>query len=190
MNGDKKSVELIVYVDENGVPTGETAPKLEAHNSSTRLHAAFSCYIFDDKGRILVTRRALGKKVWPGVWTNSVCGHPGPDESHESAIARRADYELGMKIKDLSVMLPDYVYKTTPFNGIVEYEFCPVYLARMSSDPNPNAEEVEAYKWIEWDEFVAHLADDDGGNHWSFWCKDQVRRFRPEILKSYLNPRT
>ena len=86
--------ELIVYVDENGIPTGETAPKLDAHTLNTRLHAAFSCYIFNDQGEFLVTRRALTKKVWPGVWTNSVCGHPGPGESNESAIIRRAKYEL------------------------------------------------------------------------------------------------
>jgi isopentenyl-diphosphate delta-isomerase len=59
--------ELIYYVDENDIPTGETAPKLEAHTANTRLHAAFSCYIFNDKGEFLVTQRAKSKKVWPGV---------------------------------------------------------------------------------------------------------------------------
>ena len=97
--------ELIVYVDDQGVPTGETAPKLDAHTNHTRLHAAFSCYIFNDNGQILVTRRALTKKVWPGVWTNSVCGHPGPGEMDDDAIVRRAEYELGMTIDDI---LGDY----------------------------------------------------------------------------------
>ncbi len=178
--------ELIVYVDEDGVPTGETAPKLDAHNANTRLHAAFSCYIFNDLGQILVTRRALTKKVWPGVWTNSVCGHPGPDESNTDAITRRADYELGMQVSDVSVILPKYIYKTPPFNGIVEYEFCPVHLARMVTAPSPNPDEVNDYKWLNWSDFAFELQSDKD-DVWSFWCKDQVKQFDDQILRPYIN---
>jgi isopentenyl-diphosphate delta-isomerase len=180
--------ELIVYVDNNGVPTGETAPKLDAHTSDTRLHAAFSCYIFNGDGKILVTRRSLAKKVWPGVWTNSVCGHPAPDESNNQAIVRRADYELGMKVSDIKVILPNYMYKTPPFNGIVENEFCPVYLARLVSNPSPNPDEVADYKWMNWDDFVIEL-NSDAINKWSFWCKDQVKQFDEKTLLLYLNKR-
>lgn len=176
--------ELIYYVDEQGVPTGETAPKLAAHTAKTRLHAAFSCYVFNENGQILVTRRASTKKVWPGVWTNSVCGHPAPGESDEDAIARRADFELGMTIADVEVMLPDYIYKTPPFNGIIEYEFCPVYLARMESEPTPNSAEVDDFKWMNWNEFMTELKKDKN-NAWSFWCKDQVKRFDQDILRRY-----
>lgn len=182
---DNPNQELIVYVDEEGIPTGETAPKLDAHTGSTRLHAAFSCYIFNDEGKILVTRRALTKKVWPGVWTNSVCGHPAPGESDEDAIIRRAEYELGMKVNDVEVILPSYKYKTPPFNGIVENEFCPVYLARMGSSPSPNPAEVEDYKWMNWSDFATELKTDDE-NEWSFWCKDQVRQFNNNILSPYI----
>lgn len=177
--------ELIVYVDDQGVPTGETAPKLDAHTNHTRLHAAFSCYIFNDLGQILVTRRALTKKVWPGVWTNSVCGHPGPGEMDENAIVRRAQYELGMDVDDIEVILPDYIYKTPLFNGIIENEFCPVYLARMSSDPSPNVDEVDDFKWMDWNDFVVELKKDNL-NIWSFWCKDQVKRFDRDILEPYI----
>lgn len=177
--------ELIVYVDEQGVPTGETAAKLDAHTGNTRLHAAFSCYIFNEKGEILVTRRALTKKVWPGVWTNSVCGHPGPGEMDEYAIVRRSEYELGMEIDDIQVILPDYRYKTPPFNGIVENEFCPVYLAKIATDPSPNPDEVCDYKWMSWSDFISHLKS-DSKNEWSFWCKDQVKRFDQDILKPYI----
>ena len=178
--------EFVVYVDKNGVPTGETAPKLDAHTADTRLHLAFSCYIFNDLGQILVTRRALTKKVWPGVWTNSVCGHPAPGEMMFDAIARRADYELGMKIKDIVVMLPNYSYITPPFNGIVENEFCPVHLARMVSMPSPNPDEVDDYKWMDWADFVSELQSDTTDT-WSFWCKDQVRQFDDKILAPYIS---
>jgi isopentenyl-diphosphate delta-isomerase len=177
--------ELIVYVDDQGVPTGETAPKLDAHTGNTRLHAAFSCYVFNEDSKLLVTQRALTKKVWPGVWTNSVCGHPGPGESDEDAIIRRTDYELGMQVTDISVILPNYKYRTPPFNGIVENEFCPVYLAVIdSSYPTLNPSEVEDYKWMDWNDFVTELKKDD--NKWSFWCKDQVRQFNKKILAPYI----
>jgi isopentenyl-diphosphate delta-isomerase len=177
--------ELIVYVDDQGVPTGETALKLDAHTNNTRLHAAFSCYIFNDDGQILVTRRALSKKVWPGVWTNSVCGHPGPGEADEAAIVRRSDYELGMQVTDIEVILPNYKYRTPPFNGIVENEFCPVYLARLLSDPSPNPAEVEDYKWMDWTDFIIELKTDNG-NNWSFWCKDQIKQFNKKVLAPYI----
>ena len=177
--------ELIYYVDKNDTPTGETAPKLEAHTSETRLHAAFSCYIFNEKGEFLVTQRALSKKVWPGVWTNSVCGHPAPNESREDAIVRRTDYELGMTIKDLQVVLPNYIYKTPPFNGIIEHEYCPVFVAFAASEPSPNPDEVEAFKWMPWDEFVKAATDDDA-DIWSWWCKDQIKQLTKNEMFSKL----
>lgn len=165
--------ELIVYVDSNGAPTGETAPKLEAHNAHTRLHSAFSCYIFNDQNKLLVTQRALAKKVWPGVWTNSVCGHPLPDESRTDALRRRAEYELGVRVEDVELILPMYTYKTPPYRGIIEHEFCPVYVAHIASELVPNPEEVEDYQWLNWDEFVRQ-ARADNDDTWSWWCKDQI----------------
>lgn len=163
--------ELIVLVDENGSEVG-TAPKLESHHANTPLHKAFSCYIFNDRGQLLVTQRALSKKVWPGVWTNSVCGHPGPGESHENAIRRRAQEELGMSVGDIKVVLPNYRYKTPPFNGIVENEVCPVFVARMAKDPNPNPDEVEDIVWMDWKEYAEDVKTHP--EKYSYWAKDQL----------------
>jgi isopentenyl-diphosphate Delta-isomerase len=176
--------ELIVYVDKQGIPTGKTAQKLDAHNDHTLLHAAFSCYIFDGSGRLLVVRRALIKKVWPGVWTNSVCGHLAPGESYEHAVMRRADFELGMKIEALKAVLPAYTYTSPPFNGIIENEFCPVYFAKAASKLIPNPNEVDAYKWLGWDEFMAEIRADKA-SQWSYWCKDQVKQFQNDILDTF-----
>lgn len=173
--------ELVVYVHENGTPTGKTAPKLKAHHGSTKLHLAFSCYIFNDKGEFLVTQRALSKKVWPGVWTNSVCGHPAPDEDIIDAIKRRLKDELGMEAKDFKVVLPKYHYTTPPFNGIIENEFCPVFVARMVSKPRPNPEEVEAFRWVSWRQFVSEV-ENDPSDIYSWWCKDQVKRLEDHSL--------
>lgn len=167
--------ELIVYVTPDGKPTGETAPKLAAHNLHTRLHSAFSCYVFNPSGKLLVTQRAHEKKVWPGVWTNSVCGHPLPEEEIIDAIRRRLDYELGMRASNFQLVLPDYVYETPAFKGVVEHEYCPVYIAQTQDEPKPNPDEVAGTRWVEWEELVHELAD-DSSNYWSWWVKDQVSR--------------
>ena len=172
--------ELIYYVNKDGTPTGETAEKYAAHNANTKLHAAFSCYVFNDKGQFLVTQRAFSKKVWPGVWTNSCCGHPAPGESREDAITRRLQDELGMTANNVQIALPSYTYQTTPYNGIIEHEFCPVYVAIATSEPVPNPNEVEAYKWIDWQDFITACAADDDTNTgiWSWWCKDQLKQLK------------
>lgn len=183
--------ELIVYVDENGQPTGRTEEKLVAHHLNTELHLAFSCYIFNKNGEILVTQRALTKKVWPGVWTNSVCGHPGPGEKMITAIKRRAVYELGMSgLSEITVVLPRYRYKTPPFKGIIENEFCPVYTAKSSQQLKPRISEVENYTWMKWQDFLAKVTLDHN-NTWSWWSKDQVRLLADQpLVKLYAKGKT
>jgi isopentenyl-diphosphate delta-isomerase len=164
--------EMIILVDEHGKQLG-TADKLSAHTADTPLHLAFSCYVFDASGRLLVTQRAHVKKVWPTVWTNSVCGHPLPGESMEDAIRRRLRYELGMTATDIRCALPTYTYKTPPYRGIIEHEFCPVFFALATSKPDPNPREVADYIWEPWDEFTK-AAMADSNNAYSWWCKDQL----------------
>ena len=165
--------ELIVLVNERGEPTGE-AEKWSSHHADTPLHLAFSCYVFDADGAFLTTRRALTKKVWPGVWSNTVCGHPAPGESFSDAIARRLDFELGMTATDIEAVLPDHIYRAPAFDGIVEYEFCPVFVARQASDPRPNPVEVDAVTLMDWDAFVRAAREDDD-DVYSWWCKNQLR---------------
>ncbi|HEX2178466.1 MAG TPA: isopentenyl-diphosphate Delta-isomerase [Actinomycetota bacterium] len=179
--------ERIVLVDETGSPIGE-ADKYQAHHLDTPLHLAFSCYVFDHRGRFLATRRAAGKQVWPGVWTNSVCGHPMPGEDVESAIRRRLDFELGMTAEDLRVALPDYRYRSPAFEGIVENEYCPVYLARSTGEPKPNPDEVGDYRWVPWPAFV-RAASIDRRDEYSWWSRDQVRRLAGHpLIAAYVRP--
>jgi isopentenyl-diphosphate delta-isomerase type 1 len=178
-------VELIVLVDEQGNPIGQ-AEKWSSHHADTPLHLAFSCYVFDGAGRLLVTRRAGSKKVWPGVWTNSVCGHPQPGESMEDAIRRRLDFELGMSAERIEVVLPAYRYRAPEFDGVVENEFCPVHFALAAAEPAPNPAEVADYRWVEWPEFVAAAESDVDGSY-SWWCKDQLKLLKghpriPEVI--------
>jgi isopentenyl-diphosphate Delta-isomerase len=173
-------IERIVFVDQNGEPTGQTGPKIQSHNRNTRLHLAFSCYIFRSSDKaFLFTRRALSKKVWPGVWTNSVCGHPFPTEAIERAIVRRAEYELGLQQLDgLSCLVPNYRYKTPPFDGVVEHEFCPIYFATTHEDPKLNPLEVEEFTWITWREYQRMIQEQEDV---SWWAKDQLKIIRSSI---------
>jgi isopentenyl-diphosphate delta-isomerase len=117
------------------------------HGADTPLHLAFSCHVFDRDGRVLVTRRALGKLTWPGVWTNAFCGHPAPDEATEDAVRRRAVRELGLTLGPLEPVLPDFRYRAVDASGVVENEICPVFRAVVDVDPAPAADEVAEWAW-------------------------------------------
>lgn len=141
------SAEMVVLLDESGLPIGEAA-KSEIHTTTTPLHLAFSCYLFNAAGELLVTRRALSKKTWPGVWTNSFCGHPAPGESMHEAIARRAQQELGAEVRDISVWDENFRYRATDASGVVENEVCPVHRATLADTLSPNPAEVMDWAWV------------------------------------------
>lgn len=140
--------ERVVLLDNDGNVVG-SANKATVHTSETPLHLAFSCHVFDGSGQVLVTRRALTKATWAGVWTNSFCGHPSPEESMEDAIARRASVELGITVRDLKLVLPDFRYRAIDASGIVENEVCPVYRAVTSDAVQANPTEVSEWEWVD-----------------------------------------
>ncbi|RBY95744.1 isopentenyl-diphosphate Delta-isomerase [Blastococcus sp. TF02-8] len=164
-------VELIVLVDDAGTAIG-TMPKPEVHHGETPLHRAFSAYLFDDEGRLLVTRRAEDKATFPGMWTNTVCGHPGPDEDDGAAIARRAGFELGLQVTDIRPALPGYRYRAE-FRGVVENEICPVYVGRFTGSPAPEPSEVGEWELLDWPAF--RRRQETEGDAWSPWCREQAR---------------
>lgn len=140
--------ELVVLLAEDGLRIG-TADKATVHTTDTPLHFAFSCHLFRDNGDVLVTRRALSKATWPGVWTNSFCGHPAPGEAIEDAIVRRARDELGAQVRDILPVLPEFRYRAVDSSGVVENEICPVYRAMISGDVTPEPTEVGEFAWVD-----------------------------------------
>ncbi len=142
-----KPIELVSLLSEEGVPIG-VADKLSVHTTDTPLHLAFSCHVFNAAGEVLVTRRALDKLTWPGVWTNSFCGHPAPDEQIEDAVRRRARAELGIEIEGLELVLPTFRYRAVDASGLVENELCPVYRAHIVGEVSPNPSEVMEFAWV------------------------------------------
>lgn len=146
--------ELVVLVDEDGNPTG-SFEKLAVHTTDTPLHLAFSCHVYNEAGKVLVTRRALSKLTWPGVWTNSFCGHPAPGEMLDDAIARRAQVELGITVSNIEPLLPGFRYHAVDASGIVENEICPVFRAVTSVEIAANPDEVEEWHWADPESFRA-----------------------------------
>jgi isopentenyl-diphosphate delta-isomerase len=140
-------IEHVSLLDDEGRIIG-TAEKLSVHTTDTPLHLAFSCHLFNQAGEVLVTRRALTKQTWPGVWTNSFCGHPAPGEPLESAVQRRAVVELGIAIERLELVLPEFRYRAVDPSGIVENEVCPVYRATTVDEVVANPLEVAEYRWV------------------------------------------
>ncbi len=171
----------VVLLDEHGSPTG-TAPRAEVHHADTPLHLAFSCYLLDGSGRVLLTRRALAKRTWPGVWTNSFCGHPRPGEKVPDAVQRHARHELGLEVTDVEPLLPDFRYRAVDASGTVENEVCPVFTARTSQLPEPNPEEVMDLRWVSPEELTAAAA----AAPWSLspWLLEQLAQIGPRPLAS------
>jgi isopentenyl-diphosphate delta-isomerase len=174
--------DRIVLVDENNDPIG-TAAKLAAHNGDTKLHRAFSVFVFNSKGELLLQQRALSKKTWPGVWSNSCCGHVMMHESTLDAAARRLKFELGLTRVNLTIALPDFRYWAEK-DGVVENELCPVLIGFTDAAPAPNPSEVETIRWIDWNEFLASL--DTAENDFSPWAVKEVRLLaESEVCKKW-----
>lgn len=158
--------EEVVLLDDRGRPVG-TADKATVHGARTPRHLAFSCYGFDAAGRVLVTRRAAGKRAFPLVWTGTCCGHPGPGEPGADAVRRRLRDELGVDGRDLALVLPDFSYRASD-GRIEENELCPVYVCRLDGDPAPDPDEVAEWVWWDWAAFLtAATAPDSVLSPWS-----------------------
>lgn len=170
--------EVVILVDEQNKEIG-TAPKESVHTATTPLHRGFSCFLFNSKKELLLTKRASGKKTFPGVWTNTVCGHPGPGEMAEDAALRRLKNELGLTglnlVKKqgstlLHVVAP-YRYRFADASGIVENEICPILVGYSDTDPTPDPKEVDEWKWVKWEEFLEEIKNNP--TIYSPWSREE-----------------
>ena len=167
--------ERVVLLNPGGAAIGDQ-PKATVHTEETPLHLAFSVHVFDDAGRVLLTRRALSKRTWPGVWTNTCCGHPGVGEPLTAAVRRRLREELGIGVDALRCVLPEFAYTARDASGIQENEICPVFAGRLhpATPVRPNPSEVMDWAWTSWDELVTAAAATPFA--FSPWAVLQVRQ--------------
>ena len=179
------SSERVVLLDNDGSAAG-TADKVGVHHAETPLHLAFSCHLFDDEGRTLLTRRALSKKTWPGAWTNTCCGHPAPGEPLVDAVHRRVRQELGVEIDDLRLLLPTFRYHAVMDDGTVENEMCPVFVGRLRGDLAPDPEEVEEVAWSPWATVLEEVSE--GRSTLSPWAISQLQALPADPLRAEPQP--
>ena len=163
-------MEHVVLVDEQNKVLG-TTPKAAVHTDQTPLHRAFSLFLFNADKKLLLQQRSRLKKTWPLVWSNSCCGHPALDESNLDAARRRVKDELGMAIDQLEEVAP-YRYCFTK-DGVMENEICPILVGTTRNEPRINPAEVEATRWVAWQDFLNEIRNDDE-EVYSPWCKEEV----------------
>ena len=136
--------ELVVLVDENDTQIG-LMPKMEAHEKAV-LHRAFSVFIFNKKGELMLQQRAAHKYHSPLLWTNTCCSHQRDGESNIEAGKRRLQEEMGFSTELKEVF--SFTYKAPFDNGLTEHEFDHVLIGFYNDQPKINPDEVEAYKWM------------------------------------------
>ena len=138
------NVHEVVLVDVNDNPLG-VMEKMEAHIQGV-LHRAFSIFLFNGKGELLLQRRALNKYHSPGLWTNTCCSHPLPDEPLHIAADRRLMEEMGMSC--VMVKAFDFIYKASLADSMIEHEFDHVFFGTTDALPSINENEVSDWKWM------------------------------------------
>lgn len=147
--------ERVVLVDELDRELG-TAEKIEAHRDGGRLHRAFSVFLFDGEGRLLLQRRAAGKYHFGGLWTNTCCSHPRPGELPVDAGRRRLGEEMGIDAELHAA--GTFVYEAhDPSSGLTERELDHVLVGRFDGSPSPNPDEVCDWRWISLNDLDAEL---------------------------------
>ncbi len=136
--------EQVILVDKNNKQIG-LMPKMEAHKKAV-LHRAFSVFVFNDKGELLLQQRAAEKYHSPLLWTNTCCSHQRDGESNLEAGKRRLQEEMGFVCELKEVF--SFIYKAPFDNGLTEHELDHVMIGTYNDFPNINKEEVESYKWM------------------------------------------
>lgn len=162
--------EEVILVDQNDREVG-VMEKLEAHQKGL-LHRAFSIFIFNSKGELLLQQRALDKYHSAGLWSNTCCSHPYPNESTGEAAKRRLQEEMGMTTPLESIF--SFTYKAFFDNGLIENEFDYVYFGRTDDLPIVNATEVNDYKYVLVEDLLLDM--DANPKKYTEWLKDCIRK--------------
>lgn len=175
--------EELILVDEHDREIG-TMQKADCHDGDGLLHRAFSVFVFDDRGRLLMQQRSAAKRLWPLYWSNSCCSHPRAGEEIDDAVSRRLEQELGLSCD------PEFVFKfryQASFGDLgSEHELCSVYLGQIDSAPQPNANEIADTRFVTGAELAA--AFESAPERFTPWFRmewDRLTTEYAERLRAY-----
>jgi len=169
-------IEKVILVDENDRAVGEME-KLEAHQKGL-LHRAFSVFIFNESGLMLLQQRAFSKYHSAGLWTNACCSHPRPNEETIAAAKRRLMEEMGL---ELELEKKDFlIYKSedisTGFeNGLIEHEYDHIFIGKTNLQPIINTEEVANFEWLSLNEIKEKIKNNPA--QFTVWFKIAIEKF-------------
>ena len=155
----------VILVDTKDNQTG-ISEKLEAHKKGL-LHRAFSIFLFNDQGQLLLQKRADEKYHSGGLWTNTCCSHPSPGEFLIKSAQNRLKEEMGISTS-LSPLF-SFIYKAEFDNGLIEHELDHVFIGTFNANPLPNPEEVGEWKYAS----IEEIKDDivQSPESYTFWFK-------------------
>jgi len=149
--------EELILVDAEDRETGYLS-KAECHDGNGVLHRAFSVFLFNAAGELLLQQRSASKRLWPGFWSNTCCSHPRRGETMSVATSRRLQDELNVRAT------LEFVYKfayQAQFDAAgAENELCHVFLGRIENAIQPNEHEIAAIRYVAPDVLLAELAED------------------------------
>jgi isopentenyl-diphosphate delta-isomerase len=166
--------DRVILVDESDQEIG-SEEKLEAHRQG-KLHRAFSIFVFNPEGQVLLQKRSTKKYHSDGLWTNTCCSHPRPGEPMEKEIQRKLEQEMGFEC-DLQWIF-NFTYKVEFQNQLIEHEIDHVFIGRYDGSPKPNPEEVDDWKWMDLEALINDLkTNPETYSYWLKMCIDQVLEF-------------
>lgn len=173
--------EFVILVDTTDKPIGEME-KLEAHEKG-QLHRALSVLIFNQKGEIMMQQRAYTKYHTPGLWSNTCCSHPRPDEDSYNAATRRLMEEMGIETSLQKKF--EFIYKAEFGNGLTEHEFDHVFFGTYNDRPKLNPIEANDYKWATPSAIKADMSANP--DHYTIWFRiimEKIEENYPELFYS------
>ncbi|KJF42687.1 isopentenyl-diphosphate Delta-isomerase [Draconibacterium sediminis] len=172
---NNNKIEKVILVDENDKVLGEME-KMEAHLKGL-LHRAISVFIVNSKGEWLIHQRAFNKYHSNGLWTNTCCSHPYPEETSVDAANRRLMQEMGMKAPLQEIFA--FIYKEELDNQLTEHELDRVFIGFSDDKPEPNADEVSNWKYINFEELKTDVKNNP--ENYTVWFKKIYERVEEHL---------
>ena len=169
--------QQVILVDKKNRKIG-VEEKIKAHKEG-KLHRAFSIFIFNSKGELLIQQRAKTKYHSGGLWSNTVCSHPKPNETYQQAVHRRLKEEMGFDCKLKKLFC--FIYNIGFHNSLIENEYDCVFIGKFNGKPRLNLKEVMNYKWIS----VRNLKKDiiKNPDKYTIWLKIALNRIKSSQIK-------